>query len=168
MTKKISKSRSIKMYLNEYKKDNLCCQICRKKVKRTFLVYKRQSLTKSDISKMKDKINEKSWLVIKNEVIILCRFCREIYCLPESYYFDFLSFYRYLLSDMLDDFIRDSSVHEYILRLRRLDRLLSDAKFKPKNINEFKTKFESKVSDAMLKNYTVVLSRYFDFSRRRK
>lgn len=162
MVKKTLKSRSIKSYLNEYKKDNLYCQHCHKQLERTSLVYKKQALTKYAISEMREKINEEGWLLMKSELIMLCRFCRDIYCMPECYFFDLKGFKQYLIKA---NKMTKMTIHEYVIRLKRLDTIFSKAQFKVKSnlLEDFKSQFESEMTKEMFINYSVAISVYLRY-----
>lgn len=162
MIKNTPKLRSIKTYINEFKIDNIQCEHCHKKIERTSLVYKKQALTKNIISELKEKINEDAWLLMKSELIMLCRFCRDIYCMPETYFFDLKGFKQYLIET---NKMTEMTIHEYVIRLKRLDTIFSKAQFKVKiNLREdFKRQFESKMTKKMFVNYSVAISVYLRY-----
>ena len=55
-------------------------------------------------------------------------FCSEIYCNSATDYFDIMAFKQYLFEETE---MSHSTVREYVVRLRRLDELLSSKAFPP-------------------------------------
>ncbi|MCE1782351.1 flagella biosynthesis regulatory protein FliZ, partial [Enterobacter hormaechei] len=85
-----------------------------------------QVINKEAISEMTELVDDKTWNELQGKFVALCRFCSEIYCNSQTDYFDIMSFKQYLFEQTE---MSHSTVREYVVRLRRLDEILTSSNY---------------------------------------
>lgn len=120
------KKRALHSYINAFKKKHNHCSFCQKPLVRVYIIYQAHVLTKEAIYALTERIDIHAWGNYQTDLTALCRFCCEIKTLHPTYLFDILGFYQYLLKQTK---LKPSSIQEYILRLQRFDKFLSQSNF---------------------------------------
>lgn len=111
---------------------------------------------------MTELVDGQAWAELQHKFTALCRFCSEIYCNSDTGYFDIMSFKQYLFKETE---MSHSTVREYVVRLRRLDELLSEAQF-PVNevvIEKIQAQMQDKMTESAFSNYNIALRKYEQF-----
>ncbi|MEH0835421.1 flagella biosynthesis regulatory protein FliZ [Pectobacterium cacticida] len=121
MHSSIRKKQLLSRYLKDFKQRQTHCSQCDKKLDRVSLVFRDQLINKKSIGSIDRLIDDAMWADLQQELIPLCRFCSEILCNTHACYFDIKAFTQYLI-EQTD--VRQSTMREYVIRLRRLDELL--------------------------------------------
>ncbi|WP_369790650.1 flagella biosynthesis regulatory protein FliZ [Rouxiella sp. WC2420] len=157
-----SKKRPLSRYLKDYKHTQTNCSQCGKELDRMALVFRGQIINKNAISKMDQLIDDELWGDLSKDLLALCRFCSEISFNSTYHYFEIVAFKQYLFeqTDM-----NHSTVREYVVRLRRLDEILTASdypqdKIADKNIHQ---RIVEDVPLAVTDNYRIALRKYDQF-----
>lgn len=156
------KKRPLSRYIKDYKHSQIHCAHCNKTLDRISLVFNDQILNKEAISAMTELVDGQAWAELQHKFTALCRFCSEIYCNSDTGYFDIMSFKQYLFKETE---MSHSTVREYVVRLRRLDELLSEAQF-PVNevvIEKIQAQMQDKMTESAFSNYNIALRKYEQF-----
>lgn len=153
------KKRPLSRYIKDYKHSQTHCLHCHKTLDRISLVFNGQVINKEAISEMTELVDDKTWNELQGKFVALCRFCSEIYCNSQTDYFDIMSFKQYLFEQTE---MSHSTVREYVVRLRRLDELLTSSnysanEFAPEKIQE---QLSEKLSQSAFSNYNIALRKY--------
>ena len=121
-----TKASPLSRYLKDYKHSQSNCSNCGKVLDRMALVFRGQIINKEAIARMDQMIDEQLWLKLQPELTALCRFCSDIFCNTHPNYFDIMAFKQYLFEQTE---MSHSTIREYVVRLRRLDWMLSPSNF---------------------------------------
>ncbi|ENU1227813.1 flagella biosynthesis regulatory protein FliZ [Providencia rettgeri] len=159
MSASIVKKRPLSRYIKDFKHSQTHCAHCHKTLDRISLVFNDDILNKEAIADMTELVDEGTWGELQGKFTALCRFCSEIYCNSNTDYFDIMSFKQYLF---LQTEMSHSTVREYVVRLRRLDELLSSSNFSMKEFTASKVQDElsEKMTDSAFSNYNIALRKY--------
>ncbi|RLM27238.1 flagellar regulatory protein FliZ [Brenneria alni] len=130
MSQSIRKKQLFSRYLKDFKHKQTHCSHCNKVLDRVSLVFRNQLINKKSIGNIDKLIDDEIWLILQHELIPLCRFCGEILCNTHVDYFDIKAFTQYLIEQTE---VRHSTMHEYVIRLRRLDEQLAAKNFPKEN-----------------------------------
>ncbi|MEB6336486.1 flagella biosynthesis regulatory protein FliZ [Serratia rhizosphaerae] len=122
MSGTVLKKRPLSRYVKDYKLTQTHCGQCGKQLDRMALVFRGKIINKEAIARMDQPIDEQVWQSVQQELTALCRFCSEISCNSHPSYFDIMAFKQYLFEQTE---MSHSTVREYVVRLRRLDEMLS-------------------------------------------
>lgn len=120
------RTRPLSRYLKDYKHSQIHCCHCAKVLDRMALVFRGQIINKEAIARMDQPVDERVWSNLQLELTALCRFCSDIYCNTNATYFDIMAFKQYLFEQTE---MSHSTIREYVVRLRRLDGMLSARNF---------------------------------------
>lgn len=126
------------------------------------LVFRGHIINKEAISKMDQPVDDELWVDLSKDLMALCRFCSEISFNSTYYYFDIVGFKQYLFEQTE---MNHSTVREYVVRLRRLDEILTASDY-PKEKVEGKNIHQRIVEDvplAITDNYRIALRKYDQF-----
>ncbi|MBJ7220438.1 MULTISPECIES: flagella biosynthesis regulatory protein FliZ [unclassified Brenneria] len=118
----IRKKQLLSRYLKDFKHKQTHCSHCNKQLDRVSLVFRNQLINKKSVGDIDRLIDDEIWSGLQQELIPLCRFCSEILCNMQANYFDIKAFTQYLIEQTE---VRHSTLREYVIRLRRLDELLT-------------------------------------------
>ncbi|MBS0967411.1 flagellar regulatory protein FliZ [Chimaeribacter arupi] len=153
------KKRPLSRYLKDYKHSQTHCSQCTKQLDRMALVFRGQIINKEAIAGMDQLIDDQVWLKLQNELMALCRFCSEISCNSNPEYFDIKAFKQYLFEQTE---MSHSTVREYVVRLRRLDEMLSACNYPRDRIkgNSIHQRIIEDLPDAGHNNYRIALRKY--------
>lgn len=156
------KTRPLSRYLKDYKHTQTHCSQCGKELDRMALVFRGQIINKDAISKMDQPIDDELWVDVSKDLLALCRFCSEISYNSVYHYFDIVGFKQYLFEQTE---MNHSTVREYVVRLRRLDEILTangypQDKVDGKNIHQ---RIIEDVPLAITDNYRIALRKYDQF-----
>lgn len=154
-----NKTRPLSRYLKDYKHTQTNCSQCGKDLDRMALVFRGQVINKDAIAKMDEPIDEALWEDLHKELTALCRFCSEISFNSSSIYFDIVAFKQYLFKQTE---MNHSTVREYVVRLRRLDEILSSSNY-PRERTEGESIHQRIMEDVPLAasdNYRIALRKY--------
>ncbi len=159
MSASIVKKRPLSRYIKDFKHSQTHCAHCNKTLDRISLVFNDSILNKEAIADMTDLVDEAAWGELQGQFTALCRFCSEIFCNSNTDYFDIMSFKQYLF---LQTEMSHSTVREYVVRLRRLDELLSSSNFSMKDFTASKVQeqLSDKMTDSAFSNYNIALRKY--------
>ena len=159
MSASIVKKRPLSRYIKDFKHSQTHCAHCHKTLDRISLVFNDDILNKEAIADMTELVDESTWGELQGKFTALCRFCSEIYCNSNTDYFDIMSFKQYLF---LQTEMSHSTVREYVVRLRRLDELLSSSNFSMKEFTASKVQeqLSEKMTDSAFINYNIALRKY--------
>lgn len=157
-----SKTRPLSRYLKDYKHTQTNCSQCGKELDRMALVFRGQIINKDAISKMDQPVDDELWGELSKELMALCRFCSEISFSSTYNYFEIVDFKQYLFEQTE---MNHSTVREYVVRLRRLDEILTannypQDKIDGKNIHQ---RIIEDVPIAVTDNYRIALRKYDQF-----
>ncbi|AXF75595.1 flagella biosynthesis regulatory protein FliZ [Erwinia tracheiphila] len=157
-----TKLRPLSRYLKDYKHSQSNCSHCRKVLDRMALVFRGKIINKEAISRMDQLIDDQIWLKLQNELTALCRFCSDIYCNTHPNYFDIMAFKQYLFEQTE---MSHSTIREYVVRLRRLDDMLSARNFPAEKLSgiSWHACLENDLPDAGNNNYRIALRKYDQF-----
>lgn len=108
---------------------------------------------------MTELVDEQQWNELQGKFTALCRFCSEIFCNSNTDYFDIMSFKQYLFEQTE---MSHSTVREYVVRLRRLDELLSSTNFSMKEFTAdvIQQQLSDKLTESAFSNYNIALRKY--------
>lgn len=154
-----NKTRPLSRYLKDYKHTQTNCSQCGKELDRMALVFRGQVINKDAIAKMDEPIDEALWENLTHELSALCRFCSEISFNTSSQYFDIVAFKQYLFKQTE---MNHSTVREYVVRLRRLDEILSASNY-PQERTQGESIHQQIMDDvpvAASDNYRIALRKY--------
>ncbi|MGP1924157.1 MAG: flagella biosynthesis regulatory protein FliZ [Arsenophonus sp. NEOnobi-MAG3] len=156
------KKRPLSRYIKDYKHSQIHCAQCNKTLDRISLVFNDQILNKEAISAMTEMVDGKTWAELQHRFTALCRFCSEIYCNSDAGYFDIMSFKQYLFKETE---MSHSTVREYVVRLRRLDELLTEAQnpVTEVTIEKIQAHMQDKMIESTFSNYNIALRKYKQF-----
>lgn len=156
------KKRPLSRYLKDYKHSQTHCSQCAKHLDRMALVFRGQIINKEAIAGMDQLIDDQVWLKLQDELMALCRFCSEISCNSNPEYFDIKAFKQYLFEQTE---MSHSTIREYVVRLRRLDGMLSARNFPAERLagNSWHACLENDLPDAGNNNYRIALRKYDQF-----
>lgn len=156
------KTRPLSRYLKVYKHSQSNCSHCGKILDRMALVFRGQIINKEAISRMDQPIDDQVWLKLQNELTALCRFCSDIYCNTHPNYFDIMAFKQYLFEQTE---MSHSTIREYVVRLRRLDDMLSAKNYPAEKLRgcSWHECLEHDLPDAGNNNYRIALRKYDQF-----
>ncbi|EKT62273.1 flagella biosynthesis regulatory protein FliZ [Providencia burhodogranariea] len=159
MSASIVKKRPLSRYIKDFKHSQTHCAHCHKTLDRISLVFNDAILNKEAIAEMTQLVDESEWLELQDKFTALCRFCSEIYCNSNTEFFDIMSFKQYLF---LQTEMSHSTVREYVVRLRRLDELLSSSNFSMKEFTPAKIQeqLSDKMTESAFSNYNIALRKY--------
>lgn len=104
-------------YLASYKVQHTHCAQCGESLKRTFLAFNGQPLPLRAIKLLTVRVDAATWRTYRAGLQALCRSCSQLLDARDSPYFDLLGFKRHL---SVNSDLKARSIHEYIVRLRRL------------------------------------------------
>lgn len=146
-------------YIIKFKQEQTHCAQCHKELGRIMLVLNEKIVTKDMIMEMKEYIDESMWLELRDKLLALCRFCREIYCYRPTYFFELHSFKQYLF---LQTGMQHSTVREYVTRLRRIDESVLALNLSIPNltISNIETLLPKLVPKTTLMNHVSTLRKY--------
>lgn len=154
------KKRPLSRYIKDFKHSQTHCRHCQKTLDRISLVFNGQLINKEAISEMTDLIDEAKWIELQDKFTALCRFCSEIYCNSATDHFDIMAFKQYLFEETE---MSHSTVREYVVRLRRLDELLTSKDFPATSdfcSETIQAQLSEQLSDSALSNYNIALRKY--------
>ncbi|MFV9997817.1 MAG: flagella biosynthesis regulatory protein FliZ [Arsenophonus endosymbiont of Dermacentor nuttalli] len=156
------KKRPLSRYIKDYKHSQIHCAHCSKTLDRISLVFNDQILNKEAISSMTELVDEQTWAELQHKFTALCRFCSEIYCNSHTSYFDIMSFKQYLFKETE---MSHSTVREYVVRLRRVDELLSESHFSAAELTleKIQAQMQAKMTGSAFSNYNIALRKYEQF-----
>ncbi|PKH24712.1 flagellar regulatory protein FliZ [Enterobacterales bacterium CwR94] len=156
------KLRPLSRYLKDYKHGQSHCSHCGKVLDRMALVFRGQIINKEAIARMDQLIDDQVWFKLQNELTALCRFCSDIYCNTHPTYFDIMAFKQYLFEQTE---MSHSTIREYVVRLRRLDDILSASNFPAERLrdNSWHESLKNSLPDAGTNNYRIALRKYDQF-----
>lgn len=157
------KIRPLSRYLKDYKHSQSNCSHCGKVLDRMALVFRGQIINKEAIARMDQLIDDQVWLKLQGELTALCRFCSDIYCNSHTNYFDIMAFKQYLFEQTE---MSHSSIREYVVRLRRLDDMLSAKNFPAEKLQgnkQWHKCLEQDLPDSGNNNYRIALRKYEQF-----
>ncbi|SUC01566.1 flagella biosynthesis protein FliZ [Proteus vulgaris] len=159
MSVSTQKKRPLSRYIKDYKHSQTHCLHCHKALDRISLVFNRQVINKEAISEMTDLIDDETWETLQEKFSALCRFCSEIYCNSETDCFDIMSFKQYLFEQTE---MSHSTVREYVVRLRRLDELLTSTNFPRQEFTteKIQSDLSKKLTPSAFSNYNIALRKY--------
>ncbi len=154
--------RPLSRYLKDYKHGQSNCSHCGKTLDRMALVFRGQIINKEAIARMDQLIDDHIWLKLQPELSAFCRFCSDIYCNAQPNYFAIMAFKQYLFKQTE---MSHSTIREYVVRLRRLDEMLSAKNFPREKLNgnSWHKCLESQLPDAGNNNYRIALRKYDQF-----
>ncbi len=154
--------RPLSRYLKDFKHTQVNCSHCGKVLDRMALVFRGKIINKAAISGMDQLISQEEWQNLQQDLTGLCRFCSDIYCNSQPAYFDILSFKQYLFKETE---MNHSTVREYVVRLRRLDDMLSANGFPADKLKGYSWHecLEEQLPDAGHNNYRIALRKYDQF-----
>ena len=157
-----TKTRPLSRYLKDYKHSQCNCSHCDKVLDRMALVFRGQIINKEAIVRMDQLIDDQVWHKLQIELTALCRFCSDIYCNSHPNYFDIMAFKQYLFEQTE---MSHSTIREYVVRLRRLDDMLSARNFPADKLsgNSWHACLEQDLPDAGQNNYRIALRKYDQF-----
>lgn len=158
------KSYSLHRYLQAFKRAQRRCSECHVPLARVTLLMDGALLSKAQAATLSGTLTAWEWRLFKTRLTVLCRFCAEIRVLPPEGMFDLVGFKQYLF---LHTGMRRTSVHEYVIRLRRLGHLLEQAAptVKVMDVETLDGILESDMPATTVMNYTMALRRYQDYQR---
>ena len=153
------KKRPLSRYIKDFKHSQTHCAHCNKTLDRISLVFNDKILNKDAIAEMTDLVDEATWVNLHDKFTALCRFCSEIYCNSDTDYFDIIAFKQYLFEQTE---MSHSTVREYVVRLRRLDELLSSTNFSMKVFaaDIIQEQLSEKLTESAFSNYNIALRKY--------
>lgn len=156
------KTRPLSRYLKDYKHSQSNCSHCDKVLDRMALVFRGQIINKEAIARMDQPIDDQVWFKLQGELTALCRFCSDIYCNTHPTYFDIMAFKQYLFEQTE---MSHSTIREYVVRLRRLDDMLSAQGFPAERLRGRSCHecLENSLPDAGNNNYRIALRKYDQF-----
>ncbi|MEQ5091565.1 site-specific integrase [Providencia rettgeri] len=163
MTEGKVKSRTLRCYLNEFKKTQTHCTTCHTYLDRVSLMLDGMAINKDNIKNMSQRLNETQWYVLQAiRLRVLCRFCNELYSPPLPLFVDLVDFQRHLL---LNSSMNTSTVREYVTRLRRIDTLLTEQEvYMPQfNVTRVMAILSEHYSGASLKNAMSAVNKYAEY-----
>lgn len=153
------KKRPLSRYIKDFKHSQTYCAHCHKTLDRISLVFDDKILNKDAIAEMTELVGEQQWNELQGKFTALCRFCSEIFCNSNTDYFDIMSFKQYLFEQTE---MSHSTVREYVVRLRRLDELLSSTNFSMKEFTAdvIQQQLSDKLTESAFSNYNIALRKY--------
>ncbi|MGA8118405.1 flagella biosynthesis regulatory protein FliZ [Rouxiella badensis] len=153
------KTRPLSRYLKDYKHSQTNCSQCGKELDRMALVFRGEVINKDAIAKMDHPIDDELWRDLSKELTALCRFCSEISFNTTSSYFDIVAFKQYLFEQTE---MNHSTVREYVVRLRRLDEILSANEYPLEKIQgeSIHQRIMDDLPVAASDNYRIALRKY--------
>ncbi|ATZ11866.1 flagella biosynthesis regulatory protein FliZ [Erwinia amylovora] len=156
------RTRPLSRYLKDYKHSQIHCCHCAKVLDRMALVFRGQIINKEAIARMDQPVDERVWSNLQLELTALCRFCSDIYCNTNATYFDIMAFKQYLFEQTE---MSHSTIREYVVRLRRLDGMLSARNFPSERLcrPSWHECLENDLPDAGNNNYRIALRKYDQF-----
>lgn len=145
------------------------CEHCGKWLRRGFMVLNGQVQTRKGVeAHQKAALNAAEWTayLAKHELAIVCRSCSLIVSDKGPGYFDLLGFKHYLRHHLM---AQESTVTEYVFRLRRLERVLAAALFSMPvfSLDDIREALDDKVSPSLLKNGLYALKHYERYIKHR-
>lgn len=151
--------RPLSRYLKDFKFIQSNCSHCGKVLERMALVFRGQVINKEAIARMDQPIDDRVWLSLQNELTALCRFCSDVYCNSRAGYFDIMAFKQYLFQQTE---MRDSTIREYVVRLRRLDEMLVASNYPMEKFTsaELRQRVIDELPDTTHSNYRIALRKY--------
>ena len=163
MTDSNGKSRSLRCYLNDFKKGQAHCTACHARLSRVSLMLDGIAIHKDDINNMSQRLNETQWSVLQTTRLrVLCRFCSELNSPPLPCFVDLLDFQRHLLAHSS---MNVSTIREYVTRLRRIDTLLreQDVQMPQFNVAQVMAILAEHYSGTSLNNALSALNKYAEY-----
>lgn len=163
MVKKKAAMRPLRRYIIEFKENQTNCCYCKIHLNRVSLIFDGELIDKYKINNLYEHVDEATWLnLYQTRLVVLCRFCSELYTSKNMLFFDLIGFQYYLL---FNSSLRLSSAREYILRLRRIDMLLASLNIDLKKINikNIRAVLLEKLSSSKLKYSVSALNKYEEY-----
>lgn len=153
------KKRPLSRYLKDFKLGQSQCSQCGKELDRMALVFRGQIINKEAIAKMDQLIDDQLWVKLQQELTALCRFCSEISCNSHPEYFDIKAFKQYLFEQTE---MNHSTVREYVVRLRRLDEMLTACNYPRERVvgDNIHQRIINDLPTAAHNNYRIALRKY--------
>lgn len=154
--------RPLSRYLKDFKHAQCYCLHCGRPLDRISLVLDGTLLNRARQAQMERLIDAVGWAALQQGLLALCRFCSDVYCHTQCRRFDIMGFKQYLCeqTDM-----RHSSIREYVVRLRRLDELLT--RHAPPStataLSELSDRWLSALPLGSQNNYRIALRKYQQF-----
>ncbi|WP_058911183.1 flagella biosynthesis regulatory protein FliZ [Entomohabitans teleogrylli] len=162
MTRQQARTRPLSRYLKDFKLAQTQCAHCRKPLQRVTLVHNGQVIKKNAIPQLERPMDDHTWQEASKEWSAMCRFCSDLWCHEQESWFDILGFKQYLFEQTN---IRISTIHEYVVRLRRLGNDLSRHQL-PQGLllqRHMEQQLEPWLPATSTDNYRIALRKYAEF-----
>lgn len=159
-----TKTYSLHRYLQAFKRAQRRCSECHAPLARVTLLMDGALLSKAQSAALSGTLTAWEWRLFQTRLTVLCRFCAEIRVLPPGGLFDLVGFKQYLF---WPTGMKRTSVHEYVIRLRRLGHLLEQAAptVKVMDVETLEGVLGRDMPASTVMNYTMALRRYQDYQR---
>ncbi|WKS82371.1 flagella biosynthesis regulatory protein FliZ [Edwardsiella tarda] len=158
----LSKPRPLSRYLKDFKHSQSHCGHCGRALDRISLVLGGHLLNRARQAQMERLIDDDDWADLQQSLLVLCRFCSDVYCHAQGSRFDIMGFKQYLCeqTDM-----RHSSIREYVVRLRRLDEMAELRELSAQTLNDPNAEWEwlARLPTCSQNNYRIALRKYRQF-----
>lgn len=162
MTVQQSKRRPLSRYLKDFKHSQTYCAHCHKVLDRITLVRKGQIVNKIAISRLDTLMDEAAWQQEQKEWVAFCRFCGDLHCKTQSDFFDIIGFKQFLFEQTE---MSNGTVREYIVRLRRLGKHLSEQKISHELLQDgyLDENLAPWLPETSTNNYRIALRKYAQY-----
>ncbi|ACY84960.1 flagella biosynthesis regulatory protein FliZ [Edwardsiella piscicida] len=149
--------RPLSRYLKDFKHAQCYCSHCGRPLDRISLVLDGTLLNRARQAQMERLIDDAGWAALQQGLLALCRFCSDVYCHAQCSRFDIMGFKQYLCeqTDM-----RHSSIREYVVRLRRLDELLTHHVPPSTALSDLSDRWLAALPQCSQNNYRIALRKY--------
>ncbi|ACR69571.1 flagella biosynthesis regulatory protein FliZ [Edwardsiella ictaluri] len=152
-----NRHRPLSRYLKDFKHAQYQCSHCGRPLDRISLVLDGVLLNRDRQTQMERLIDDVGWAALQQGLLALCRFCSDVYCHAHCSRFDIMGFKQYLCeqTDM-----RHSSIREYVVRLRRLDGLLTCHAPPSMALDDLSERWLAGLPRCSQNNYRIALRKY--------
>lgn len=161
------KHQCLSRYIRDYKYMQQHCARCGTVLSRVRLLYGNKLVSHKQILKMDRQISAQEWAAFRSQLTPVCRFCSVVTDGAGGRYFDIEGFKRCLLED---NSICLATLREYVLRLRRLDKRLSETGYQPDITGALSSQYLRDVlfPGGKCVNYQIALAKYYSYYPQQK
>ena len=146
-------------YIRDYKYAQHKCSSCGNELSRVRLLFSGKLITHKDIMSMDHPVSPDEWQTFMAQLEPVCRFCSTICTGHKATLFDIEGFKAHLVSD---NTLCLATVREYVMRMRRLDQILSGKELTVARLPDFasQSQWERLLPDKSRINYRIALAKY--------
>lgn len=146
-------------YIRDYKYGQHHCSSCGNELSRIRLLLSGKLITNKDINQLDHPVTSEEWQIFMTRLEPVCRFCSTVSNGPQPVLFDIQAFKEALLADRG---LCLATVREYVMRIRRLDQVLTRQGFTADKLPDFHSPelWQLLLPEKSGINYRIALAKY--------